>query len=144
MTIGHSPHPIERFVALLVQHGVALVADVRSVPYSRRNPAYNRESLDASLARADIVYRFLGRELGAKAADPAFYQGGRVQCRRLAASAVFQEGLARVLEASRTHRLALLCAEKEPLACHRMLLVARELEARGVAGGHIQDRKSVV
>src|ERR1044072_6162104 len=117
----------------------------RAALHSRRSPAYNREYLDAPLERAGILYGFLGRELGAKATDPAFYEGGRFQYRRLAASAAFKEGLAHVLDASRTHRLALMCAEKEPLACHRMLLVVRELEARGVpilhihADGHLES-----
>src|SRR5580765_2761541 len=105
LTIGHSNHPIERFVALLQQHGVVTVADVRSVPYSRRNPAYSRESLQRSLAQAGVGYLFLGKELGAKSPDPAHYQDGRVQYRRLAATELFKAGLARVIEEAQGRRL---------------------------------------
>src|SRR5580765_4394171 len=115
LTIGHSNHPIERFVALLAQHAVMTVADVRSVPYSRRNPAYNREALERSLAQAGVGYLSLGKELGAKSPDPAHYQDGRVQYRRLAATELFKAGLARVIEQAKAHRLAIMCAEKDPL-----------------------------
>lgn len=137
LTIGHSNHPIERFIALLAQHEVGVLADVRSVPYSRRHPAYSREPLERSLAQAGIRYLFLGKELGAKSPDPAHYEAGRVQYRRLAATEVFKTGLARVIEEADSQRLAVMCAEKDPLACHRTLLVARELEARAVSVVHI-------
>ena len=137
LTIGHSNHDIERFVQLLAQHEVRVLADVRSVPYSRRNPAYNREALERSLALARITYVFLGKELGAKSPDPAHYENGRVQYRRLAATDSFKAGLARVIEQAMAHRLAIMCAEKDPLACHRTLLVARELEASGASVVHI-------
>jgi uncharacterized protein (DUF488 family) len=137
LTIGHSNHAIERFIALLAQHEVRVLADVRSVPYSRRNPAYNREALERSLAQANVAYVFLGKELGAKSPDPAHYEAGRVQYRRLAATELFKTGLARVIEQAKSHRLAIMCAEKDPLACHRTLLVARELEASAVPVLHI-------
>jgi len=137
LTLGHSSHPLEHFVALLQRHDAELVADVRSIPYSRRHPAYNRESLERSLPEQRIGYRFLGRELGAKSPDPACIVDGRVDYRRIAASSAFQAGLAAVITTARTLRVVLLCAEQEPLACHRTLLVARELVARGVAVAHI-------
>ncbi len=150
MTIGHSNHSVEHFVGLLVEQGVTAVADVRSSPYSRHNPAYNREPIRESLKDAGIAYVFLGKELGARSPDPACYVDGRVQYRCLAESEVFKEGLARVIEGSRTHRLALMCAEKEPLACHRTILVARELEAKGSpvvhihADGHLETHASAL
>ena len=92
LTIGHSNHAIERFLELLGQHAVTALADVRSVPYSRRNPAYNREALERALAQSGIVYLFMGAKLGAKSRDPAHYENGRVQYRRLAATALFKAG----------------------------------------------------
>jgi uncharacterized protein (DUF488 family) len=89
------------------------------------------------LADASIKYVFLGEELGARSADPGCYEGGRVQYRRLAASPAFRRGIERVEAGSHTFRLALLCAEKEPLECHRTILVARELVARGHSVDHI-------
>jgi uncharacterized protein (DUF488 family) len=150
LTIGHSNHPIERFVALLAQHAVSVLADVRSVPYSRRNPAYNREALERSLSQGGMTYMFLGKELGAKSPDPAHYEDGRVQYRRLAATELFKAGLARVIEQAKSHRLAIMCAEKDPLACHRTLLVARELEANDAnvvhvhADGHLEPHRALL
>ncbi|MGA8222826.1 MAG: DUF488 domain-containing protein [Candidatus Acidiferrales bacterium] len=137
LTIGHSNHSLEKLVQLLNGHGVTAVADVRSSPYSRANPQFNREFLQEKLKDNGIAYVFLGRELGARPADPAFYENGRVQYRRLSQSAPFQEGLDRVMKGAASFNLALLCAEREPLVCHRTLLVARELVARGVPVTHI-------
>lgn len=137
LTIGHSDHTPERFVELLRMHDVTAVADVRSAPYSRLHPAFNREPLARLLEEQGIAYVFLGRELGGRSSDPACYVYGRVQYRRLAETELFRAGIDRVLTGAETHRIALLCAEKEPLACHRSLLVARELEARGAPVAHI-------
>jgi uncharacterized protein (DUF488 family) len=136
-TIGHSTHEPERFVELLRAHSITAVGDVRSHPYSRMNPQYNREPLRAILTAAGIAYVFLGRELGARSEDPACYEGGKVQYERLARTELFQSGLDRVREGMSRFRLALMCAEKEPLECHRGILVARELEAAGIGVRHI-------
>jgi uncharacterized protein (DUF488 family) len=136
-TIGHSTHEPERFVELLRAHGITAVGDVRSRPYSRMNPQYNRGPLKAILAAAEIAYVFLGRELGARSDDPACYEGGQVQYERLARTELFRAGLDRVREGMSRFRLALMCAEKEPLECHRGILVARELEAAGIVVRHI-------
>ena len=69
-TIGHSTHPQERFIALLRQHGITALCDVRSKPYSRMNPQFNREELEEALLAHGIAYRFLGEELGARSDDP--------------------------------------------------------------------------
>jgi uncharacterized protein (DUF488 family) len=136
-TLGHSNHPIERFTALLEQHGIGAVADVRSTPYSRFNPQFNREALKAALASVGIHYVFLGEELGARTKDSACYEGDRVSYAKLAASEPFRRGLERLLTGMREHRMALMCAEREPLECHRTILIARELERAGVPVTHI-------
>ena len=137
LTIGHSTHSIERFLELLQQHGVTAVADVRSVPYSRFQPQFNRETLRAILKQHGIAYVFLGKELGARSDDESCYEHGRVQYRRLAQTPVFRAGIERVRKGSEQHRIALMCAEREPLECHRTLLVARELVAEGLEVVHI-------
>ena len=136
-TIGHSNHPAERFTGLLRQHGVAAIADVRSTPYSRFNPQVNRKTLAASLRDAGIHYVFLGDELGARSKDPACYDAGRVSYAKLAQSDLFRSGLERVLSGMREHRIALMCAEREPLECHRTILISRELERAAVPVTHI-------
>jgi uncharacterized protein (DUF488 family) len=137
LTIGHSTHSIERFVELLRAHEITAVADVRSAPYSRFNPQYNKDALERSLKTEGIRYVFLGRELGARSDDPTCYEHGRVQYAQLAKATLFKTGLDRVIQGARYYRLALMCAEKEPLDCHRTLLVARALAERGVEVAHI-------
>ena len=137
-SIGHSTHTLETFVAFLKCHEVAKVADVRSTPYSRFNPQFNRDSLANSLVSHGIGYVFLGRELGGRPDDPACYENGRVRYDRVAATPVFQRGLDRVMQDAAAGNVAIMCAEKEPLECHRTLLVGQALEVRGVAVRHIR------
>lgn len=136
-TIGHSTHSAEAFLALLRQHKVEAVADVRSFPFSRFNPQFNRDALDDFLKANGIHYVFLGQELGARSDDRACYVLGRVQYARLAQTPLFKMGLERVLQGAARYRVALMCAEKEPLECHRTLLVSKALEARGQPVLHI-------
>lgn len=136
-TIGHSNHPIKRFVELLALHDVDAIADVRSMPYSRWQPQFNREPLKAALREHSIGYVFLGEELGARTSNTACYENGIVQYGKLAETALFRTGIERVLEGGRKMAVALMCAEKEPLDCHRTILVARELVKLGVKVRHI-------
>jgi uncharacterized protein (DUF488 family) len=136
-TVGHSNLAAGAFLALLRQCGVTAIADVRSAPYSRYNPQFDREALQDSLRAAGIEYVFLGKELGARPDDAACYLRGRVQFDRLAATALFQEGLERVRQGATKFKLSLMCAEKEPLDCHRSILVARHLAETGAEIRHI-------
>src|SRR5262245_48489594 len=95
-TIGHSTHSMEHFTALLQGRGVTAVCDVRSQPYSRYNPQYNRERLKSALEQAGVSYVFLGEELGARRTEPSCYVDGKVQYDRVAQTASFQHGLARL------------------------------------------------
>ena len=137
LTIGHSTHSIGRFVILLSQHRVTAVADVRSTPYSRFNPQFNRETLEEDLRKHGIRYVFLGQELGARSDDSSCYEKGRVRYSRLVRTERFRHGVGRVVRGSETYQIALLCAEKEPLDCHRTLLVAPALEREGFRVAHI-------
>ena len=142
-TVGHSTHPIDYFLGLLVRNGITAIADVRSSPFSRYNPQFNRDELKKSLSTAGISYVFLGAELGARSDDPDCYVDGKVQYHRLAETRSFQLGIGRVIEGSKNHCIALMCAEKEPLDCHRTILVARELVDRGVDVRHVLADGSV-
>lgn len=126
-TIGHSNHAIEAFVALLREHGIAAVADVRSSPFSRYNPQFNRPTLEASLAEAGVRYVFLGEELGARRSEPECYVGGRVDYERVARMPGFRRGLDRVIDGASRMPVAMMCAEHDPLTCHRTILVTRNL-----------------
>jgi uncharacterized protein (DUF488 family) len=129
-TIGHSNHPIDRFLGLLKAGGVKVLVDVRSMPYSRRFPQFGRERLAKSLAEAGIGYVWEGEALGGKPG-----QGGGYG--ELAARPAFKNALDRVIDRGQDTTLCLMCAEKEPLDCHRTVLVARRLAERGVAVEHL-------
>jgi uncharacterized protein (DUF488 family) len=138
-TVGHSTHSIGRFIDLLLCNQIQVVADVRSSPFSRFNPQFNRKELQESLRQAGVRYVFLGKELGARSGDPTCYVADKVQYDRLARTALFKSGLDRVIEGSNKFRVALMCAEKDPLDCHRTILVARELVKQGLAVTHILE-----
>ncbi len=137
LTVGHSNHPLETFVSLLRQHGVTTLADVRSAPFSRFNPQFNRKPLDAALQAQGIAYLFMGHALGGRPEDRSCYENGRVRYDRLARTPLYREGIDQVIETAEVERVALMCAEREPLDCHRTLLVGRSLAERGVAVAHI-------
>lgn len=136
-SIGHSNHSIEQFLSLLHENAIEAIADVRSHPYSRFAPQYTQKALAAALADAGIGYLFLGHELGARSADPACYRDGRVQYGLLAQTPEFARGIEQVEQAAEQRRIALMCAEKDPLDCHRALLVGRKLFELGSPVCHI-------
>lgn len=136
-TVGHSTHTTEKFLDLLERNGVTAIADVRSSPFSRHNPQFNKDKLSGELKKHGIAYVFVGKELGARSEDPACYADGKVRYDRLARTSIFKAGIDRVLSGAQKYRIALMCAEKEPLDCHRTLLVSRALELLGVFIVHI-------
>jgi uncharacterized protein (DUF488 family) len=139
LTIGHSNHSLAHFILLLRRHRITAVADVRSSPHSSRHPHFNQRPLaEALLATAEIPYVFLGRQLGARPDDPECYTAdGRVSFDRLARTLSFRNGLRRVLKGLERYRIALLCAEQDPLECHRGILIAPRLRPEVSALWHI-------
>ncbi|MGH1396181.1 MAG: DUF488 family protein [Trichormus sp.] len=127
VTIGHSNHSIEAFIALLHKHNVNALADVRSHPYSRYLPHFNRLPLKDALSSAKIHYEFLGRELGARPENPECYVDGKAVYEKIAVTEVFQQGIQRVLKGVKRYKIALMCAEKDPIVCHRAILVCQHL-----------------
>jgi len=142
-TIGHSNGTAERLIDLLRQHEITAVADVRSRPYSRFNPQFNRETFAATLKNSGLEYVFLGQELGARSGDPTCYRDGRAQYSLMAKTPVFARGIERLLTGTDRHNVAIMCAEKEPLACHRFLLISRHLHEMGVKVVHILEDGSL-
>jgi uncharacterized protein (DUF488 family) len=138
LTIGHSTLSLDAFVSALRANGVGAVADVRSAPYSRFNPAFNSDSLKRELKACGMRYVFLGKELGGRPTDPACYENGRASYTRMAQTQLFIAGLDRLIQGSISHRIALMCAEGDPLQCHRTLLIARALAERGLPVAHIE------
>ncbi|HPO17441.1 MAG TPA: DUF488 domain-containing protein [Candidatus Hydrogenedentes bacterium] len=136
-TIGHSNHEIAAFIALLHQHSITALADVRSHPYSQYVPQYSLEPLKETLTSSGIAYVFLGKELGARSINRACYKQGRVQYERLAKEPVFLVGIDRIIQGMSQYRIALMCAEKDPIKCHRALLVGRTLFEKSIPVNHI-------
>ena len=126
-TIGHSTHSVEYFIKLLSMHSITAACDVRSYPYSKHNPQFNRESIKKELKKHNISYVFLGKELGARSENPACYIDGKVQYNYLADEPLFKQGIHRLIKGMKQYSIALMCAEKDPTTCHRMILVCREM-----------------
>lgn len=136
-TIGHSNLEIGKFVALLKQHGIQAIADVRSSPYSQYNPQFNRELLQKSLQEHGIAYVFLGQELGARRSERECYLEGRADYGLISQTPAFKRGIERVAQGAAKMRVALMCAEKDPIECHRCILVTPHLRQQGLQVLHV-------
>ena len=136
-SIGHSNHTIDKFISLLESSQINMVVDVRSAPFSRMFPQFNQETLKKSLSDASIGYLFLGDQIGGRSNDPDDYQDGQVLYKALANKEAFKTGIERLKEGSAKYRIALMCSEKEPLDCHRTLLVSQALASSDIVIGHI-------
>jgi uncharacterized protein (DUF488 family) len=137
LTIGHSNHKLARFVELIRGAGGETVVDVRSVPASQYAPHFNRGRLAEELPQAGIGYLFKGEELGGRPSEPSLYSGVLADYEKMAATPSFRGGVAAVLEESKRSPVVLMCAERDPLNCHRCLLVGRYLAEHGEAVDHI-------
>jgi len=139
-TIGHAKYPLDVFLYFLGCFGINCVVDVRSVPYSRSNPQYNRENLQDALHGHHIEYKSRGDRLGGRYTSPnLLFPDGTVNYKKVSELPAFQEGIVELISLlQRGKRIALMCSEKEPARCHRFALVARHLQKRGVVVEHIR------
>jgi uncharacterized protein (DUF488 family) len=143
-TVGHSSHELPVLVELLRGPGIEVVADIRSQPFSRYNPQFNRRRLEQALSEAGIKYVFLGAELGGRPPEPEFYDAdGHVRYGAMAATERFNSGIERLLAGAARYRVAILCSEEDPAHCHRRLLVGRVLTGRGIAVTHLRGNGRV-
>lgn len=129
-TIGHSNRSAEDFLSLLRRFQISVLADVRSSPFSRYCPHFNKEPLETFLLKKGIIYRFLGEELGGRPKDRSCYRENRVSYDFLREKDFFRRGIEKLLGwLTEGHNTALLCSEKDPLECHRFLFISRYLAA---------------
>lgn len=153
-TIGHSNQAVEGLIGALRRHGVGIVVDVRSVPFSQWTPQFNRPALERELAAAGLRYVFAGEFLGGRPSDPSCYRNGElpegeanylalVDYEEVARRPWFRRGVERLVEIAAEAPTAIMCSEEDPLRCHRHHLIARALLARGVAVGHIRKEGTV-
>lgn len=136
-TIGYSSFSIEVFLNTLKKYNITAIADVRSQPYSRFKPEFNRENLKGELNKSNIAYVFLGEECGARINDPKCFTDGKVDYRLVAINPTFNKGLERIKKGLEKFSIALMCAEKDPITCHRTILICRSLLSAGIKIKHI-------
>ncbi len=137
-TVGHSNYKFDTFLEIILAHGIQIIVDVRSAPYSKYCPQFNKEVIEKPLLSKGIKYLFLGKELGARPSDSNRYIHGRVSFDLLKDSGEFREGISRLKEGVKKNCvLALMCSEKDPISCHRTILISRVLNDEGVQVNHI-------
>lgn len=138
-TVGHSILEFDNFVALLKDHGVGLVADVRSTPQSARLPHFSMPAIEKLLQAEHLDYLFLGEELGGRPDDADAYRpNGLVDYRARRKSYAFRAGLDRLRKELEGRPVAMMCAEEDPLECHRFLMICPELVHHGISPQHIR------
>jgi uncharacterized protein (DUF488 family) len=139
-SIGHSNQRMETFLELLHKHSIRVLIDVRSYPYSRYVPHFNGPKLAHAVGRVHIQYHFMGKELGGRPDGDEFYDADdHVLYSRVAESPLFLRGIERLEEIGRTVRVAIMCSEENPAACHRHLLIGRVLAQRKINLLHIRS-----
>jgi uncharacterized protein (DUF488 family) len=144
-TVGHSNHDFERFADLVDRHRIAFLLDVRSYPYSRFAPHFNREQLQATIGARGISYVFLGLALGGRPQrEEHFDADGHALYSEMAQEPAFIAAIRRVLEGAGKHRVALLCSCGQPQECHRRLLIGKVLCDNGAELRHILPDATVL
>jgi len=153
-TIGYGNRPITDFVELLRKYSITCLVDVRSLPTSRFRPDYRQKALRAHLEAADIAYWWAGEALGGKLVDPSCLVDGKIDMERLAALPAFRDAVDAVAAAAAREAaaaaeeaadavgpkfLVLMCAELRPKDCHRVWMLAPQMEARGLQVRHIDE-----
>lgn len=150
-TIGHSTHTVEHFIHLLRLHQINCVVDVRSVPYSRYTPQFNTNQLKSFLSENNIFYIFMGNALGARWEDKSLYtKDGYLDFDKVRETHLFNSGIKRVKDGiNKGFNIALMCTEKDPIDCHRTILVAPKFYSDGyeveniLENGEIQTQKDI-
>lgn len=143
-TLGHSDRTLNEFLGLLNSAGIHTIVDVRLQPYSSRHPHFSQDSLREALTSAGFEYHWAGRQLGghrtALPASPhvALVEDGMRGYADYMGSEPFKKGAAQLLQLARRSATAILCAEREPLKCHRSL-IADYLTLQGVTVLHLID-----
>lgn len=144
LTIGHSNHPLDRFLELLRQHEVDVLVDARSQPVSRFSPHFSRNALDRAVTALSIGYLFMGDALGGRPSARECYDAeGKVDYDRIEAQPFYQRAIEQLLDGIARFRVCVLCAEEDPSRCHRRLLIARTLVQRGIDVLHIRKTGTI-
>lgn len=141
-TIGYAAHTIESFISTLKRYKITAIVDVRSQPYSKFKPEFNKENLKRDLSTNGINYVFLGNNIGARIKAPECYKNGQVVYDLISKHPLFQEGIDRLLNGMDQYSIALMCAEKDPVNCHRTILICKYLKQYEIQISHILDAEN--
>lgn len=137
-TIGYSSFKIEDFIQTLKNNNITCVIDVRSNPFSEYFQDYNKDILEKKLKKENIMYRNYKKEFGARQEDPSFYPKGYLDFDLFTKSEQFNEGLLKIAKGIEMgFSFVLMCAEKDPITCHRNIMVAKAFKERGYNIKHI-------
>lgn len=140
-TIGHSNLELERFIQILKNFNISLIFDVRSQPFSKRYPHFNKNELSSALKEAGISYQYKGNELGGRPKNLSYYINGIVDYERLNSDKEYLKAIKELISFASKIKVAIMCSEKDPIKCHRALLIGRSLKERGVNVIHILSDK---
>lgn len=143
-TIGYGDRSLKEFITLLNKYRINALCDVRSMPFSRYNPSFNKDRLENELKKSGIKYVFLGAELGGRPDDLEVYVDGKVNYELVSKTDKFKHGLKRINDALNLNYIpALMCAEKDPILCHRTMLITKHFKSNGVFIKHIIDKNKI-
>jgi uncharacterized protein (DUF488 family) len=143
-TIGHSNHPVEKFLELLEKYNINVVVDARSVPYSKYAPQFNKKNINQELNKSGIDYIFMGNLIGGIINDPKYFKDGKVDLERLRNKPSFKAGINWIIQGIENNFIiTVMCSEKDPLACHRFHFISKELKLAGIGVKHILENGEV-
>jgi hypothetical protein len=128
---------MDEFVITLHKNRISAIADVRSSPYSKFKPEFNKNNFRDKLKEHNIEYVFIGDHCGARIDSPDCYTEGQANFSLIAKNSKFLDGLSRIKKGLLQYSIALLCAEKDPIKCHRMILICRQLKSTNIDISHI-------
>lgn len=140
-TIGYAGHSIQSLVKLLQATGITVLADVRSTPFSSRKPEMDKPALMQALRDGGMRYIFMGEQLGGRPRNPKLYRAGKIDPQALLAHQEYKEGVTRLIAGATEHTICLLCAERDPVTCHRGLYIAESLQDAGMQVRHLIDNQ---
>lgn len=144
-SVGHSVKSMDDFIWLIENYNINVIVDVRSFPYSKIVPWFNREKLEASLKSRKILYGFMGDVLGGRW-DEYLSEGGIVDYTKVMEDERFVNGIKRILNGIKQgYIVCLMCSEADPRKCHRSMLIGRYLLSRyNVDVKHILDESNLL
>lgn len=137
-TIGHSNHLFSPFLKIIQNQDINMVVDVRTSPYSKYSPHFNKNPLKKALEESGIKYVYLGNKIGGKPKNKKFYHDDKLIYHLLEKDKKYQEGLNELIKLAGENRIVLMCSEEDPNHCHRHHLISQSLIKNGFSITHIR------